>query len=55
MRFEKLAAVLLVGLPLALLAQQPATLPPATLSIDTAKPIAAVSPTLYGLMTEEIN
>ncbi|MEO8735476.1 MAG: alpha-L-arabinofuranosidase C-terminal domain-containing protein [Edaphobacter sp.] len=50
MRLEKLAAVLLAGLPLALMAQQPATL-----TIDTAKPIAAVSPTLYGLMTEEIN
>ena len=32
------------------LAQQPATL-----TIDTAHPVAAVSPTLYGLMTEEIN
>jgi len=50
MRFEKFAAVLLAGLPLAMMAQQPATL-----TIDTAKPIAAVSPTLYGLMTEEIN
>ncbi|WP_433971283.1 alpha-L-arabinofuranosidase C-terminal domain-containing protein [Tunturiibacter lichenicola] len=27
----------------------------ATLTIDTAKPIANVSPTLYGIMTEEIN
>jgi alpha-N-arabinofuranosidase len=27
----------------------------ATLKIDTRKPIATVSPTLYGLMTEEIN
>lgn len=50
MRFEKFAAALLVGLPFAAMAQQPATL-----TIDTAKPIAAVSPTLYGLMTEEIN
>jgi len=50
MRFEKFAAVLLAGLPLTMMAQQPATL-----TIDTAKPIAAVSPTLYGLMTEEIN
>ncbi len=50
MRFEKIAAVLLAGLPFAAMAQQPATL-----TIDTAKPIAAVSPTLYGLMTEEIN
>ena len=32
------------------LAQQPATL-----DIDAQKPIAQVSPTLYGLMTEEIN
>src|SRR3984885_13337344 len=28
---------------------------PATLNIDVQKPIAQVSPTLYGLMTEEIN
>ena len=28
---------------------------PATLTIDTAKPLANVSPTLYGIMTEEIN
>jgi alpha-N-arabinofuranosidase len=28
---------------------------PATLDIDAQKPIAEVSPTLYGLMTEEIN
>ena len=28
---------------------------PATLEIDAQKPIAHVSPTLYGLMTEEIN
>ena len=27
----------------------------ATLTIDTDKPIAKVSPTLYGMMTEEIN
>jgi alpha-L-arabinofuranosidase len=26
-----------------------------TLRIDTATPVASVSPTLYGLMTEEIN
>jgi alpha-N-arabinofuranosidase len=29
--------------------------PPATLTISADKPIAKVSPTLYGLMTEEIN
>src|ERR1700722_9737655 len=28
---------------------------PATLTIQTDKPLAKVSPTLYGLMTEEIN
>ena len=27
----------------------------ATLAIDAGKPVAKVSPTLYGLMTEEIN
>jgi alpha-L-arabinofuranosidase len=36
----------------ALLAQQS---PTATLQIQTDKPVAKVSPTLYGLMTEEIN
>lgn len=36
-------------------AQAPATLSPATLSIDVTRPRAAVSPMLYGLMTEEIN
>ena len=29
--------------------------PPATLTIDVNRPTASVSPTLYGLMTEEIN
>ena len=29
--------------------------PPATLQIDLSKPMHSVSPTLYGLMTEEIN
>lgn len=28
---------------------------PATLSLEVSRPKAAVSPTLYGLMTEEIN
>ncbi len=31
------------------------SVPPATLQIDLSKPLHAVSPTLYGLMTEEIN
>jgi alpha-N-arabinofuranosidase len=29
--------------------------PPATLEINLQNPVAKVSPTLYGLMTEEIN
>ncbi len=29
--------------------------PPATLHVELDKPLHAVSPTLYGLMTEEIN
>ena len=33
----------------------PAQTPPATLTIHTDQPISKVSPTLYGLMTEEIN
>ena len=28
---------------------------PIILTIDATKPVSAVSPTLYGLMTEEIN
>jgi alpha-N-arabinofuranosidase len=28
---------------------------PVTLNVEVSRPIAAVSPTLYGLMTEEIN
>jgi alpha-N-arabinofuranosidase len=43
--------VILTCLSLALHAQTPA----ATLTIDVGKVIAPVSPTLYGLMTEEIN
>ncbi len=36
-------------------AQSPASLNSAVLSIDISKPLHAASPTLYGLMTEEIN
>ena len=36
-------------------AQQPEFAPPAELQIQADKPIARVSPDLYGLMTEEIN
>ena len=50
MRLIPLAALLLTAVPAALIAQTPATL-----TIDTTKPIAKVSPDLYGLMTEEIN
>jgi alpha-N-arabinofuranosidase len=50
MRFSTFAAILLAAAPLFASAQSTATL-----SIDTTKPIAKVSPTLYGLMTEEIN
>jgi len=35
--------------------QAGAPAPVATLTIDASKPVAKVSPTLYGLMTEEIN
>ena len=64
MRVMKCAAVLgaiawtgvMVGQPPA--ASVEAVPPPqavATLTIDASKPVAKVSPTLYGLMTEEIN
>jgi alpha-N-arabinofuranosidase len=44
-----LCALLLIA------ATGPAQQQPATLEIDAQKPVAQVSPTLYGLMTEEIN
>lgn len=49
MRLHLYAALLLAAVPASLLAQS------ASLTIDTAAPKAHVSPTLYGLMTEEIN
>jgi len=50
MRLFLLAPLLFAVAPLVALAQGTATL-----TIDTAKPVAKVSPTLYGIMTEEIN
>ena len=50
MRILRLASLLFWLAPLAAIAQDTATL-----TIDTAKPVAKVSPTLYGIMTEEIN
>jgi alpha-L-arabinofuranosidase len=50
MRLLRLAFLLFWLAPLAAIAQDMATL-----TVDTAKPIAGVSPTLYGIMTEEIN
>ncbi|GGA56811.1 hypothetical protein GCM10011507_05170 [Edaphobacter acidisoli] len=49
MRLHRYAALLLAAIPASLIGQT------ATLTIDTATPKAKVSPTLYGLMTEEIN
>lgn len=49
-RFAALFAAILTAGSLSMLAQSPLTL-----TVDTATPIAPVSPTLYGLMTEEIN
>src|ERR1700732_1103380 len=50
MRILHLASLLFWLAPLAAIAQDTATL-----TIDTVKPVAKVSPTLYGIMTEEIN
>jgi alpha-N-arabinofuranosidase len=50
MRLSVLAPMLFAVVPLVAIAQGTATL-----TIDTAKPVAKVSPTLYGIMTEEIN
>ena len=49
MRLRSLATLLLAAAPVSILAQS------ATLTIDTTTPKAQVSPSLYGLMTEEIN
>ena len=48
-RPQRFLAVLLLGLPGILCAQSP------TLTIDAGRIVKPVSPTLYGLMTEEIN
>ena len=50
MRFVQTAVLIFYVAPLAALAQGTATL-----SIDASKIVAHVSPTLYGIMTEEIN
>ncbi len=50
MRLIHLATLLLVTAPIVVAAQGVATL-----TVDTSKPVAKVSPELYGLMTEEIN
>ena len=50
MRFRLFAALLLACAAASALAQGAATL-----TIDATKPVANVSPTLYGIMTEEIN
>ncbi len=50
MRAAQIVSLLFFALPLAASSQIPATL-----SIDPSKPIAKVSPTLYGIMSEEIN
>ena len=52
MRMTKYAAVLGVAMLVGGSAMQAQ---PATLTIQADKPVAKVSPTLYGLMTEEIN
>jgi alpha-L-arabinofuranosidase len=49
--FARASALLLLLLSYALLPAQA----PATLTIHADRPVSAVSPTLYGLMTEEIN
>lgn len=50
MRFAHFAALLLAVTPLPNFAQEVAHL-----TIDATKPVAKVSPTLYGIMSEEIN
>jgi alpha-N-arabinofuranosidase len=48
-------SVLVLGVALAARAQKSGEAAPAVLEIQVRRPIAKVSPTLYGLMTEEIN
>ena len=59
MRFNgtaKIVCVVMAGLAMAGRAQQAeSSAAPATLTIDASKTVGKVSPTLYGLMTEEIN
>jgi alpha-N-arabinofuranosidase len=52
---NKSLSLAILSFAVALHAQQPTPAPTASLEIQTDKPIAKVSPTLYGLMTEEIN
>jgi alpha-N-arabinofuranosidase len=52
---KKVLPLAMLAFTAALCAQQTAPAPTATLEIQTDKSIAKVSPTLYGLMTEEIN
>lgn len=52
--FAGVLGILLLA-PVALAQQAPPASAAAVLEIQTNKPIATVSPTLYGLMTEEIN
>jgi alpha-N-arabinofuranosidase len=49
------SGVRVLGVTVLALAMSGQSLGQATLTIDAGKPIAKVSPTLYGLMTEEIN
>src|SRR5271154_6979312 len=53
--FRKGLSLALLQFAASIFAQQPPPAPTATLEIQTDKPVAKVSPTLYGLMTEEIN
>src|SRR5579875_1782349 len=54
-RFHLPATVLSLALPLLASPVPAQQAPTAELQIHTDKPVAKVSPTLYGLMTEEIN
>ncbi len=53
--FARVAALILASLGFAPLTHLAQAQQPATLTIHADQPVSAVSPTLYGLMTEEIN
>ncbi len=53
--FKRVKCYAVAGFAVSLITLAASAQGPATLTINVDKPVAKVSPTLYGLMTEEIN